>query len=211
MTKPAPRILLASGSDRRRDLLREAGIDFEIVVSNVDEEHEAGLEPEEVAPMLALRKAREVARRFGSEDVLVIGADTMVAVDGAAGCELLGKPVGEADAHRMLLALSESKHRVVTGVAVIATRPGGGSASERSAWERTWVQMRPITLDERNAYVESGEWRGKAGGYAIQENADTFVTELSEGGFDNVVGLPVALTLQLLADHGFPAKPEASD
>ena len=197
-----PRVVLASGSDRRRDLLREAGLEFEIVVSEVDEECEPGLQPEQVAPMLALRKAREVARRTRGLECLVIGADTIVALDVPGGCELLGKPAGEAEALRMLERLSGSRHRVVTGVAVVAS-----TGEERSAWERTWVRMRAITPAEREAYVASGEWRGKAGGYAIQETADAFVTGLEEGGFDNVVGLPVELTLRLVRELSGDGRP----
>ena len=94
----------------------------------------------------------------------------------------------------MLERLSASRHRVVTGVAVVRARDGRAEA----AFERTWVSMRALTDPEVEDYVASGEWRDKAGGYAIQETADRFVTGLEEGGFDNVVGLPVGLTLELL-------------
>ena len=95
----------------------------------------------------------------------------------------------------MLRALSGTRHRVITGVAVVRTIDG----SERCDHETTWVTMREISEDEIGAYVASGEWRGKAGSYAIQETADRFVVGLDGGGFDNVVGLPVALTLALLS------------
>lgn len=95
----------------------------------------------------------------------------------------------------MLRALSGTRHAVVTGVCVVRT-PGQLALCEA---ERTWVTMRAITPAEIEAYVASGEWRDKAGGYAIQESADRFVTALEGGGFDNVVGLPVGLALRLLA------------
>jgi septum formation protein len=98
----------------------------------------------------------------------------------------------------MLSALSDTRHRVVTAVCALRLPDG----AHRSAFERTWVTMRALSRDEIEAYVASGEWRGKAGGYAIQESADRFVTRLEEGGFDNVVGLPVALALRLLAELG---------
>jgi septum formation protein len=103
----------------------------------------------------------------------------------------------------MLRALSDTRHRVVTGVCVVRCRDG----ARCEAFERTWVVMRSITPAEIEAYVACGEWRDKAGGYAIQEHADAFVVSLEEGGFDNVVGLPVVLTLGLLArleDDGGP-------
>lgn len=190
-----PRILLASASERRRVLLAGAGVTFDIEPSAVDERLPEPLGPETAAEVLAERKARAVARRHAGEDVVVLGADTIVALEGRAGPELLGKPADAGEARTMLGRLSGSRHRVVTGVAVV--RAADGTA--RVAHERTWVAMRPIAPEEIEAYVASGEWRDKAGGYAIQETADAFVTGLEEGGFDNVVGLPVALALRLLA------------
>jgi septum formation protein len=131
-----------------------------------------------------------------------VGADTVVAV----GDLLLGKPAGPREAEAMLARLSGTRHRVVTGVCVVrcADAACGGSGEEAAA-ETTWVTMRAITAAERADYVASGEWRDKAGGYAIQESADRFVTGLEGGGFDNVVGLPTGLTLALLARAGLPA------
>ena len=100
----------------------------------------------------------------------------------------------------MLALLSDTRHAVTTGVCV-ARVPDGALAVR---CERTWVTMRRLSEAELAAYAASGEWRGKAGGYAIQESADAFVTRLEGGGFDNVVGLPVALTLALLERLGGP-------
>jgi len=191
-------LVLASASPRRRDLLQAAGLAFTVEPSDADETAPPGRTPEQVAEALAERKARSVAARRAGQACLVIGADTVVAVDGPAGPELLGKPADAAEARAMLARLSGTRHRVVTGVAVVRVADGVA----RVAHERTWVVMRPITEAEREAYAASGEWRDKAGGYAIQETADAFVTALEEGGFDNVVGLPVGLTRRLLAELG---------
>jgi septum formation protein len=194
-------IVLASASPRRRELLREAGLSFEVAPAGVEETFLPDRSPQENARALACEKARQVAgRRPGA---WVVGADTVVAVPAGGGWDLLGKPGGEDEARAMLARLSGTRHQVVTGVCVVA--PGG--ASERADCETTWVRVREITAAEREAYVASGEWRDKAGGYAIQETADRFVTGLEGGGFDNVVGLPVGLTLRLLADLGCPGLP----
>ena len=188
------RLVLASASPRRRLLLAGAGLRFTVDPADVEEDVAPGTAPEAAAEELAERKARAVADRHRGADRLVIGADTVVALDRAGGADLLGKPADAAGARSMLERLSGSRHRVVTGVAVVRTRDG----SCRVGHERTWVTMRPLTAAEIEAYVASGEWRDKAGGYAIQETADAFVTALEEGGFDNVVGLPVGLTLALI-------------
>jgi len=130
--------------------------------------------------------------------VLVLGADTIVARARGAEHEYFGKPGTPEEATAMLSALSGSRHVVVTGVCVLRTE-------DQRLWqdsERTFVTMRLILPHEIEAYVQTGEWRDKAGGYAIQESADRFVTALRGGGFDNVVGLPVALTLSLLRAAG---------
>lgn len=197
-------LLLASASARRHGLLRATGLPFEIEVADVDESLSLPIEPEVAAEQLAVRKAQKIARRHQGEDVWVLGADTVVAVGEGPAQEILGKPTDPADARRMLRALSQTRHRVVTGVAVIDCRrlAEEGAQSCFSGFERTWVSMRVITPAEVEGYVESGEWRGKAGGYAIQENADAFVLGLEEGGFDNVVGLPVQFSLELLRRSG---------
>lgn len=192
------RVVLASASPRRRELLARAGVGFEVDVPAVDEDVPAHLSPEEAACTLAERKARAVLARHGSDvegrqPLVVLAADTIVAVGEGTDVRLLGKPADADEARAMLRALSGTRHRVVTGVCALAHR-----VEACTAFERTWVTMRAIEPAEIEAYVASGEWRDKAGGYAIQENADRFVVRLEEGGFDNVVGLPVALALELV-------------
>jgi len=185
------RILLASASPRRRELLAKAGLEFDVRATDAPEDLPPGIEPEAAAVLLAERKARAAGAASAE---FVLAADTIVAV----GDELLGKPSDRGDARRMLERLSGSRHKVITGVCARRTADGRTA----SAFERTFVTMRAIAPAEIEAYVASGEWEGKAGGYAIQETADRFVTRLEEGGFDNVVGLPVRLALELLAGLG---------
>jgi len=210
------RIVLGSASPRRRELLAAAGVEFEIDKPDVDESLPAGIEPVAAARLLAERKARAIVERRAGEpaasadeervderaaerDCVVLAADTIVAVEHDGALHLLGKPEDERDAARMLAWISGTRHLVVTGVCALSTRAG---ARPELGHERTWVTLRTITAEEAAAYVASGEWRDKAGGYAIQETADRFVARLEEGGVDNVVGLPVALALELLARAG---------
>jgi septum formation protein len=149
---------------RRRDLLARAGLEFEVDVPDVDESVAADLSPEEAACMLAERKARAVLMRHPASDVadsniVVLAADTIVAVGTGADARLLGKPADAAEARAMLRALSGTRHRVVTGVCALAN-----GARACTAFERTWVTMRAIEPAEIEAYVQSGEWRDNAGG-----------------------------------------------
>ncbi len=150
---------------------------------DVDESPRTGETPEDLAERLARTKAEEVAAPI-SESAIVIGSDTVVAVDDRT----LGKPESTADARSMLTALSGRTHRVISGLCLVE-RPSGRSISGA---EVTEVVMRSWTEAEIEAYVTSGECFGKAGAYAIQENADRYVTEL-RGSYDNVVGLPTEL------------------
>jgi septum formation protein len=194
------RVLLASASPRRRELLARAGLAFEVGPVEVDEELAHFSAPEQAALELAARKAHAAARarlaRDPGVELLVLGADTVVAVELGGRWELLGKPGDAVQAARMLASLSATRHQVVTGVCAVRCP----DLAARSGAERTWVTMRRLAPAEIDAYVASGEWRDKAGGYAIQESADRFVTALEEGGFDNVVGLPVGLSLRLLKE-----------
>lgn len=191
-------IVLASASPRRRELLTAAGVTFTIDPADVDESFDERIAPVAAARELAERKARTVAARYADRDVIVLAADTIVALEpvpGSAGrTRYLGKALDAAEARDMLRALSGSRHVVVTGVCALALSRDSVAVEAES----TWVTMRALTPDEIEAYVASEEWRDRAGGYAIQETAERFVTRLEGGGFDNVVGLPVALALDCI-------------
>jgi septum formation protein len=196
-----PRLVLASASPRRRALLEQAGIAFRVEPADVDE-RSGERDPERRARALAERKARAVAEGHAGERVFVLGADTIVALgplEPGGEVLFLEKPTGAEDARRMLARLSGSRHRVLTGVSVVRC----ADLRVASGVECTFVSMRAIRPEEIEAYVASGEWRDKAGGYAIQESADAFVTALEGGGFDNVVGLPVELCRRLLCEAGW--------
>ena len=182
-------LILASSSPRRRQLLAQAGVPFQAVVPPLAEPHEGltELDPVEQAEALAYFKARSVAA--AQPGATVLAADTLVAV----GQEVLGKPADAHDARRMLAALSGTRHKVITGVAII--EPGGKRTIDS---EVTYVTMRRMTDLEIEAYIDSREWIGKAGGYAIQLSADRYVEKV-EGSFTNVVGLPMELVMRLLA------------
>jgi septum formation protein len=186
------RLILASSSPRRQELLRNAGFVFELIPSRAVETNDADENPVLLAERQAQLKAEEVARRYGPhENVVVLGADTVVVAAGV----LLGKPGSEQEAVAMLERLSGAEHEVITGVALVA--PGG---SERVvAHEVTRVFFRTLTRREITEYAASGEPLDKAGAYAIQGRAGRFVTRL-EGCYFNVMGLPVALVDRLLRE-----------
>lgn len=194
-------LVLGSASPRRSALLSQHGIAFSVVAAHVDESFEPQEQPGPIAADLAERKACAVSGLVAPDAKWVLAADTLVVVEHATGGlpHYLGKPSNREQARLMLARLSGTTHRVVTGVA--ALRLAGGELISVS--ETTFVTMRAITSLELDQYVDSGEWQDKAGGYAIQENADRFVTKLEGGGFDNVVGLPVELALDLLGTLGW--------
>ena len=181
------RIVLASKSPRRRELLGELYKDFEIITEETDESLPAEVHPREGVAILAERKGRAVMEKVGA-DALIISSDTLVELDGVA----LGKPKDEADAERMLLSLSDKPHNVHTGVAVhYKGRVFRGTAS-------TAVIFRDITIDEIRDYIASGEPMDKAGAYAIQGIGGKFVSGYN-GDYDTVVGLSLKLTKELIA------------
>lgn len=188
------RLILASASPRRRDLMVEGGYHFEIMASEVDEPKVSGVKesPELLAKALALFKAEEVARRQ-EEPAVVLGADTLVACEE----DILGKPTDADDARAMLHRLSRTRHRVITGIALIDTDDGRQMVEAATSW----ITMRPMSEQEIESYIASGEWEGKAGGYAVQETADRFIVKI-DGSFTNVVGLPMELIGQMLPSFG---------
>ena len=185
---PLPRILLASASPRRAELLTAAGLAFDVLAADVDETPLPGETPEACCLRLARAKAEAVAPVARGR--VVVAADTIVVVDG----EILGKPVDQSDARRMLGLLSGRRHEVLTAVAVMT--PGAPVAA---AMERTAVEFSSLTAGEIGWYVESGEPRDKAGAYAIQGLASRFVARI-DGSYSNVVGLPVPAVYRLLRD-----------
>lgn len=199
------RLVLASGSPQRRAILGDLGVDFDVRVSDVAEEDEGA--PRVVASENALRKALAVAGAAGEgADELVIGCDTLVATEldiadhssGFAGWEIWGKPADEDAARATLRHLSGRTHDVVSGLALVQR------GDVRAATEITHVTFRE--LDDRTIdwYVSTGEWNGRAGGYAIQGRGAVLIKRI-EGDYLNVVGLPVAALLELcpalIADH----------
>ena len=185
------KLILASGSPRRHELLRNAGIAFEARPGNVDESVRPGEAPDALALRLAQEKSLEAAASAPAGS-FVLGADTVVSADGG----IFNKPADAEDAARMLRALSGSTHRVITGVSVVRA-PGEVLATER---EITFVTFRALDDREIRDYVASGEPFDKAGGYAIQGLASKFVTRI-EGCYFNVVGLPLSLVYQILKPY----------
>jgi septum formation protein len=173
------RVVLASGSPQRAELLRKLGIEFDVVVPGVDEL--TGGDPELEVLENARRKAAAVQR-----DGLVIACDTDVVLDGRA----LGKPGDAAEARGYLDRMSGRAHEVLSGLVVLA----GGE--ERGGLERTTVVFKELSEAEKQRYVEFGEWEGRSGGYAIQTLGSTLVERL-QGSVSNVVGLPVGLLFEL--------------
>ena len=184
------RLILASASTGRGELLRRTGIAFEVIPSDCDEATEA-TDPEEHVRELALRKAQSVASH--EENAVVIGADTVVELDG----EILGKPLGADGAREMLARLSGRTHRLLTGLAVVDSADG----SVFSGIEQTLVHMRPLNAAEIEAYVASGEPLDKSGSYELQGLGATIIDRI-EGDFSNVVGLPMAHLARALLQFG---------
>jgi septum formation protein len=182
-----PRLILASASPRRRQLLAEAGYEFEVEPSAVDEpEPPPGTDPAEYVALLAWKKATAIARRRSAG--LVLAADTACAVGG----EILNKPLDRDDAERMIRLQEGRDSDVLTGLCLYQ--------AERNVWigavEVSVVRFRTLTDAERRAYLDAGRWEGKAGAYGVQDR-DPFVS-VARGSFSNVVGLPLERLAALL-------------
>lgn len=179
-----PRVVLASGSPQRRDILSRLGIGFEVRVSGAEELAEG--DPDEIVVANALLKARAVIVPGRFE--LVVGCDTDVVVDG----RIIGKPGDEAGARDYLQRLSGREHQVVSGLAVLGPEPD----RVRTGRARSTVRFRRLDAAEIERYVASGEWRGRAGGYAIQGRGSALVAAV-RGDILNVIGMPAGLLLEL--------------
>jgi len=187
-------LILASSSPRRAELLQAAGISFRVQAANVDEAVQTGERSIDYVIRLAREKASVVAE-LCQESAVVLGADTIVVIEN----ELIGKPADEDDARRMLRMLSGKWHEVLTGVALITPREARTDAAT------TRVKFAPLSDDEIEWYVESGEPSDKAGAYAIQGLASRFVERI-EGSYSNVVGLPVETVWRLLKEMGIEVR-----
>jgi len=185
-------LILASGSPRRRELLRGAGIAFVIDVPDVDESPLPGESPEMLVERLARSKARTVAERSPPE-ARVLAADTLVVL----GEEILGKPLDLDDARAMILRLSGRTHRVLTGFALLGPQLEGW----RVGVVESRVTFRSVTAAEAAAYVAAGESLDKAGAYAVQGRGGTLVDQI-DGSRSNVIGLPLEVILPLLEASG---------
>ena len=194
------KIILASSSPRRRELMAQAGFAFEVLVSEADETIETET-PGEMVEVLSERKAAAVAEEikkqgFVEESVLLVGADTMVAIDG----KKLGKPKDEKGAEEMLEELSGRTHQVYTGVTLIRLKKAENGSilqESRTFSEGTDVSFYPLTKEEIRSYIATGDPMDKAGAYGIQGKAAVFVKEI-KGDYNNVVGLPIARLYQEL-------------
>lgn len=184
------KIILASGSPRRRELMARAGFEFEVQTSNAEESYDPSLRPEQIAPFLAQLKAQAVVDELPEETLgesIIVGADTIVALSAT----VYGKPRDEEDARRMLGELSGKTHQVITGVCIIAKE------GMQSFAEVTNVTFKALAPKEIAEYVAGGEPMDKAGAYGIQGEGGKLVDSI-DGDFDNVVGLPITRLAPML-------------
>lgn len=182
------KIILGSASPRRKELLERMGLAFEVIPSKGEEIITKKL-PSEVVTELAQQKANVVLHELSGNDLLIIGADTIVAY----GHQILGKPADEEDAYRMLHTLSGKTHQVYTGVCLLRIRPDG--QTEHLFYEKTDVTFYPMTDREIWEYIRTGDPMDKAGSYGIQGVFGKYVREI-HGDYNNVVGLPIARLYQ---------------
>jgi nucleoside triphosphate pyrophosphatase len=188
----AKKLILASRSPRRSELLRSLGVDFEVKPSKVEEITNPEQSPEQNATNIARDKALWVARR--NPDSYVLGADTMVVL----GQEIIGQPRDEEDACRILSKLAGKQHRVITGVILITPE-----AEEYKTAVTSTVSIKSISENEIRSYIATGEPLDKAGAYAIQGEG-SFLVESWEGSYSNIVGLPLEALTGLFQQAGFP-------
>ena len=187
------RFILASASPRRKEILENAGFDFEIIVSDVDENITEDLSPSETVEELAKRKALAVWEE--NKNAVVFGCDTVVAIDG----KILGKPIDDEEAFAMISSLSGKVHTVSTGVCIC-------SADKISVFSNnTEVEFYPLSDETIRSYIATGEGKDKAGSYGIQGLGSVLIKEI-KGDYFSVMGLPVAESSRVLADFGIYGK-----
>ncbi len=180
-----PKLILASGSPRRSEILTSVGWDYTKHVADIDESERAGELPEDYVVRLAREKAEAVAVSYSND--IVLGADTTVVIDR----QIIGKPLDHDDARRMLSMLAGNWHEVITGIAVVT------NGETNSAMQRTRVKFAPMSESEINFLAERGDPLDKAGAYAVQAQAALFIEGI-EGDYWNVVGLPIKLVYELI-------------
>ncbi|MCR9144735.1 MAG: Maf family protein [bacterium] len=206
----APQLILASASPRRRDLLQQVGLAFQIDVPNVDESVNDRLSPGQIVESLAVRKAEAVAPRYRESDAVVLGSDTLVFLEG----EALGKPGNPDESRAFLQRLSGRTHSVYSGLCLLASanedrhadddrerHRAGGPGRKAIGHSRTEVRMRTLSDADIDDYLSADESADKAGGYAIQGRG-AFLIEGIDGDYSNVVGLPLALLYEFLQRFG---------
>jgi len=191
MNKNNSKLILASQSPRRQELLKEITSQFEIVPSAIEEVLDLGLRPEENARNIARAKAKSIASEYS--DCWVIGADTIVTLDD----EIFGKPEDEKDAERILKRLSGREHIVVTGICVV------GPQKSRDKFVVSKIKIKPLTIQEIKNYISTGEPMDKAGAYAIQGKGSFMVRSFS-GSKTNIIGLPIDELKILLKKTKYP-------
>jgi len=201
--KELPKLILASGSPRRAEILGFVGWEFEKRVADIDESEFAGEKPEDYVMRLAREKAETVAEFY--ENALVLGADTIVVIDE----QIIGKPKDLEDARRMLRLLSGNWHEVLTGVAIVKLQNGEtenlqttNPKSVVTGLQKTRVKFAELSDAEIELLVEKGEPLDKAGAYAVQAQAALFIEEI-QGDYWNVVGLPINLVYKLVREFTF--------
>ncbi len=187
------RLILASSSPRRKDLLSAAGFDFDVEPSGFEEDMTQDLAPEKLVEELSLGKARDIAAKHSSQNHVVLGGDSIVEFDG----KVYGKPKDKADAFQTLSLLSGKEHHVLTGVTLINTLTDE-TVSFSVALK---VQFRKLSEMEINDYIESGEPMDKGGSYAIQGRGEKFI-EKTEGDTTCAIGLPIIETTKRLKQFG---------
>lgn len=178
------KVVLASKSPRRKEILRQVGIDFEIIVSDKEEIVTTDI-PSDVVMELSKQKAEEVDKQVKYDDYIIIAADTVVALEN----KILGKPVDRDDAFKMIKLIAGKKHSVYTGVTLIIK--SHEKCDRKSFYEETVVDVYPMTEDKINMYLDMDEWKDKAGGYGIQGSFAAYVKSIT-GDYYTVVGLPIS-------------------
>lgn len=186
------KLILASASPRRRDILRNLGLEFDIMIPNIDETMPPELNTDSAVEFLSVKKAKSIANKI-DYPAIIIGSDTTVAIDG----EVLGKPVDKKEAFDMLKKLSGRSHEVISGYAIVNTlenRVTSGSIISK-------VYFDDLSDEQIQAYISTGEPMDKAGAYAIQGYASTFIPHI-EGCYNNIVGLPTYAVCKALKENG---------